>query len=48
MGNIHIMGLGYVGLTLAIACAKRGMKVTGYEVNPEICTLLKISTKPIF
>jgi UDP-N-acetyl-D-mannosaminuronic acid dehydrogenase len=48
MANIHIMGLGYVGLTLAIACAKRGMKVIGYEVNPEIFTRLRDQHKAHF
>ena len=48
MANIHIIGLGYVGLTLAIACAKRGMNVFGYEVDSEITTRLKNEHKAHF
>lgn len=34
--KIGIVGLGYVGLTLAIAAAERGLEVFGTEVNPKI------------
>ena len=34
--RIGIVGLGYVGLTLAIAAAARGMEVCGTEINPSI------------
>lgn len=34
--RIGIIGLGYVGLTLAIAAAEHGSDVYGIEVNPEI------------
>ena len=34
--RIGIVGLGYVGLTLAIAAAERGAEVFGTEINPQI------------
>ena len=34
--RIGIVGLGYVGLTLAIAAAARGAEVFGTELNPKI------------
>ena len=34
--RIGIVGLGYVGLTLAIAAAARGAEVFGTEINPQI------------
>ena len=34
--KIGIVGLGYVGLTLAIAAAARGAEVIGTEINPKI------------
>lgn len=34
--KIGIVGLGYVGLTLAIAAASRGAEVFGTELNPKI------------
>ena len=48
MTRVHIVGLGYVGLTLAIACAKRGLKVIGYEVNREILTHIRDQQKAHF
>ncbi len=36
IGNIGIVGLGYVGLTLAIAAADSGFEVWGVEINPKI------------
>ena len=32
-GNVSIIGQGYVGLPLAIACAKAGYSVTGIDIN---------------
>ncbi len=34
--RIGIVGLGYVGLTLAIVAASRGAEVFGTELNPRI------------
>lgn len=39
--RIGIVGLGYVGLTLAIVAADCGIEVYGIEVNPEIKNCLK-------
>lgn len=39
--TVGIIGLGYVGLTLAIAAADRGVKVYGVEVNPHIKECLR-------
>ena len=33
--NIAVFGLGYVGLTLALALADSGFNVTGYDINEE-------------
>lgn len=38
--KIGIVGLGYVGLTLAIAAASRGAEVFGTEINPKIKSCL--------
>lgn len=38
--RIGIVGLGYVGLTLAIAAAERGVEVFGTEINPKIKSAL--------
>jgi len=39
-GKICIVGMGYVGLTLAVVMAERGFRVTGLEINPEILSRL--------
>jgi len=39
--RIGIVGLGYVGLTLAVAAADSGIEVFGTEINPEIKAALK-------
>ena len=38
--TIAIIGLGYVGLTLALALADKGIKVLGVEINPDAYTKL--------
>lgn len=37
--DVGIVGLGYVGLTLATALAEVGVKVVGIEKRPEVCDL---------
>lgn len=32
---IGVIGLGYVGLPLAVTAAKRGMRVTGFDIDPD-------------
>ena len=34
--RVSIIGQGYVGLPLAVACAKVGFKVTGIDINSQI------------
>lgn len=41
--KVGIIGLGYVGLTLAVAAASNGIDVYGVEVNPHIKECLKKS-----
>jgi len=36
LSTVSIIGLGFVGLTLAAACAQSGMFVTGYDINSDI------------
>ena len=38
--RLGIVGLGYVGLTLAMAAASRGAEVFGTEINPKIKSCL--------
>ena len=38
--KICIVGMGYVGLTLAVIMTEKGFEVTGVEVNGEICKQL--------
>ena len=33
--DLGVVGLGYVGLPLAVESANAGLKVIGYDVNPE-------------
>lgn len=39
--NVCVVGLGYVGLTLAVALAQKGFNVLGIEINPEVITALQ-------
>jgi UDP-N-acetyl-D-mannosaminuronic acid dehydrogenase len=39
--DVCILGLGYVGLTLAVVMADVGFKVTGIEIKQEVCDLIK-------
>ena len=39
--RVGIVGLGYVGLTLAIAAADNDIEVYGTEINPKIKQCLK-------
>ncbi|HLX09100.1 MAG TPA: nucleotide sugar dehydrogenase [Thermoanaerobaculia bacterium] len=34
--DVAVVGLGYVGLTLAVALAEAGMRVAGVEANPDV------------
>jgi nucleotide sugar dehydrogenase len=39
-GNILVIGLGYVGLPLAVQAARSGFQVTGYDTNAEVTATL--------
>lgn len=39
--NICVIGLGYVGLTLAVALADAGFRVHGVEINPDVLEALR-------
>ena len=46
--KVCIVGLGYVGITLALAFAKKGQKIIGYDHNNKILTKLKSGKTHIF
>ncbi len=46
--NITVFGLGYAGLTLAIALADSGFNVTGYDINEELIEQLRNKKAPFF
>ena len=33
--NLALVGLGYVGMPIALAFAKKGLNVIGYDINKE-------------
>ncbi|PKM49129.1 MAG: nucleotide sugar dehydrogenase [Firmicutes bacterium HGW-Firmicutes-7] len=45
-GLISVVGLGYVGLPLAVTFAERGVKVIGFDVNDEKINLYKNNIDP--
>lgn len=45
-GLISVIGLGYVGLPLAVTFAERGVKVIGFDVNEEKINLYKNNIDP--
>ena len=42
--QVCILGMGYVGLTLAVVMAECGYNVTGIEINPDTCDSLQEGT----
>ena len=46
--KVCIVGLGYVGITLALAFGKKGQKIIGYDHNNKILTKLKSGKTHIF
>ena len=46
--HVSIVGLGYVGLTLAAALAERGMKVQGVERSSHVLAALRRGRAPFF
>ena len=45
--DLGVVGLGYVGLPLAVEAANCGLKVLGYEINPERVQLISDGHSPI-
>ena len=39
--NLALVGLGYVGMPIALAFAKKGLNVIGYDINSEKINLYK-------
>ena len=46
--QVLVVGLGYVGLTLALVLADRNFTVTGYDINPKTVESLKNKSAPFF
>ncbi|CAM5242687.1 MULTISPECIES: nucleotide sugar dehydrogenase [Streptomyces] len=45
---VAVIGLGYVGLTLAVSLARAGARVVGVETNPRVRTALAAKQPPLF
>lgn len=45
--QICVIGLGYVGLPLAVRCVERGYAVTGYDMNEQKVKLINAGKSPI-
>ena len=41
MNRVAVVGLGYVGLTLSVALAKKGVTVLGYDRAPRVVDALR-------
>ena len=46
--QIGVVGLGYVGLTLALTSAELGFKVKGFDINPGVTKSLKLGRPHFF
>lgn len=46
--NICVLGLGYVGLTLALVLAEAGFKVYGYDINGELVNKINNGHAPFY
>ena len=44
--NIALIGLGYVGMPIAVAFAKKGLSVIGFDLNKEKIELYKSGKDP--
>ena len=44
--SLAVVGLGYVGMPIALAFAKKGVKVIGYDINPKIISLYQSGVDP--
>ena len=48
MSNVLVVGLGYVGITLTVALARKGFTVYGYDKNPETVASLAAGRPHLF
>ena len=46
--SVLILGLGYVGLTLALVLADQGFSVNGYDINQKLLDTLRAKKTPFF
>jgi len=44
--SLSVIGLGYVGMPIAVAFARKGLKVIGYDLNQEKIALYKLGIDP--
>ena len=44
--NLSLVGLGYVGMPIAVAFAKKGINVIGFDLNKEKIALYKSGVDP--
>ena len=44
--KLAVVGLGYVGMPIAVAFAKKGVDVIGYDISKEKINLYKIGQDP--
>ena len=45
--DLGVVGLGYVGLPLAVEAASNGLKVIGYDINSERVEMINNGSSPI-
>ena len=45
--DLGVVGLGYVGLPLAVESSNQGLKVVGYDINPERVEMINNGISPI-
>ena len=45
--DLGVVGLGYVGLPLAVESSKQGLKVIGYDINPDRVEMINNGISPI-
>ena len=45
--DLGVVGLGYVGLPLAVESSNQGLKVIGYDINPERVEMINNGISPI-
>ena len=48
MSRVLVVGLGYVGITLTVALARKGVTVYGYDKNPDTVATLAAGRPHLF